>query len=84
MTYSKEDELEALDLVRKYLPDINLTDDLYCMDELDFIEIIMQFELEFNAKINESEYNESDIVTVKDFIQWMFFNGLNKTPKKEE
>lgn len=41
-----------------------------CNDELDFVELIMNCEKEFDIKIDESDKDEDSFDTVKDFIDW--------------
>lgn len=41
------------------------------IDDLDFIEIIMEVELEFDCKISEGETTSSDFNNVSDLIDWL-------------
>jgi acyl carrier protein len=47
------------------------------LDELDFIEIIMQVELDLDIKIIEEQKRITDFETIKDLIDWM--QGFNVT-----
>ena len=45
------------------------------LDDLDFIEIIMQVELDLDIKIIEEQKRITDFETIKDLIDWM--HGFN-------
>ena len=41
------------------------------LDDLDFIEIVMETELEFNSRIDDSSKNYKEIETMDEFIDWL-------------
>ena len=45
-----------------------------CNDGLDFVELIMNCEKEFNIKIDKTDKNEYSFDKVKDFIDWASVN----------
>jgi acyl carrier protein len=45
-----------------------------CYDWLDFIDLIMECEKEFNCKIDEKDKTEYSFDTVKQFIDWASLN----------
>ena len=47
---------------------------LVCNDGLDFVELIINSEKEFNIKIDEFGKDEDSFYTVKDFIDWASLN----------
>jgi acyl carrier protein len=42
-----------------------------CNDDLDFVELVMKCEKEFNITINEEDKDVESFDTVKDFIDWV-------------
>lgn len=44
------------------------------IDDLDFVEIVMSAELEFDCKIEEGETRVDDFEKVNDLINWMVTN----------
>jgi acyl carrier protein len=44
------------------------------LDDLDFVEIVMQAELEFDCTINEGETRIDDFEKVSDLVDWLVNN----------
>jgi len=65
-----------LNCIIKILGDIEETDNVMdeYLDDLDFIEIIMEAELEFDVAIQEQDKRIDDFETVKDLIDWLETN----------
>lgn len=45
-----------------------------CNDGLDFVELVMRCEKEFDIKLDDFDLNEDSFDTVKDFIDWASLN----------
>ncbi len=79
--YSEKDEAlhiggvrqRLLNCIIKIVGDIEEADNVMdeYLDDLDFVEIIMESELEFDVAIQEQDKRIDDFETVKDLIDWL-------------
>jgi len=68
-----------LNCIIRIVGDIEETDNVMdeYLDDLDFVEIIMESELEFDVAIQEQDKRIGDFETIKDLIDWLEPNVAN-------
>ena len=52
------------------------------LDDLDFVEIVMQAELQFDCKIEEGEIGIDDFEKVSDLVDWLVSNVTKHSNKR--
>ncbi len=70
---SKEEiKKRCFDVVNTAVGPIEMEDKVKdLIDDLDFVEIVMEAELEFNCSIDEGEARVDDFHTVSDLVDWL-------------
>lgn len=74
LSNDNEDIFErCFEVVKRFIYDVNLNDEIhdYLLSEIDFVEIIMELEKEFDCTIEEGEIGVENFETVNDMVKWM-------------